>query len=128
MVSRAQKGRIDGLAVVSSYASRSPILIALQVSRLLPPVPPILRLEDRSGEAVFDFGTARGPLSQLGVRSMRLWRDLPTVWLYREPVDIWRSVDMLSALVWQKIGRHSCADTLYVFCNHRRDRLKVVYR
>ena len=48
---------------------------------------------------------------------MRLWRDLPTVYLHRDPVDFRKSIDGLSAIVEQQMELDPFADALYVFCN-----------
>ena len=58
---------------------------------------------------------------------MRLWRDLPTVYLHRDPVDFRKSIDGLAAIVEQQMGLDPFSDALYVFCNRHRDRLKVLY-
>lgn len=58
---------------------------------------------------------------------MRLFRDLPTVYLHRDVVDFRKSIDGLAAIVEQQMGLDPFADALYVFCNRHRDRLKVLY-
>ena len=58
---------------------------------------------------------------------MRLFRDLPAVYLHRDVVDFRKSIDGLSAIVEQAMGLDPFADALYVFCNRHRDRLKVLY-
>lgn len=58
---------------------------------------------------------------------MRLFRDLPTVYLHRDVVDFRKSIDGLAAIVEQQMDLDPFADALYVFCNRHRDRLKVLY-
>ena len=58
---------------------------------------------------------------------MRMFRDLPTVYLHRDVVDVRKSIDGLSAIVEQQMDLDPFADALYVFCNRHRDRLKVLY-
>ncbi len=58
---------------------------------------------------------------------MRLFSDLPTVYLHRNVVDFRKSIDGLSAIVAKQMDLDSFADALYVFCNRHRDRLKLLY-
>jgi len=54
---------------------------------------------------------------------MRLFRNLPTVYLHRDVVDFRKSIDGLAAIVEQQMELDRFADALYVFCNRHRDRL-----
>jgi transposase len=49
------------------------------------------------------------------------------VYVCREPVDFRKSIDGLSALVTQRLGRDPFAAALYVFANRRRDKVKILY-
>ena len=49
------------------------------------------------------------------------------VYLCREIVDMRKSIGGLSALVEQQLGLDPFQPTLYVFCNRRRDKIKVLY-
>ena len=58
---------------------------------------------------------------------MRLFRDLPPVYLYRDVVDFRTAIDGLALIVEQEMGLSPYAEALYVFCNRRRDKLKLLY-
>lgn len=49
------------------------------------------------------------------------------VYVCREAVDFRKSIDGLSALVTQTLGRDPFAAALYVFANRRRDKVKILY-
>lgn len=49
------------------------------------------------------------------------------VYLCREPVDMRKSIDGLSALVEQGLGLDPFAAALYVFASRRRDKIKILY-
>lgn len=49
------------------------------------------------------------------------------IYLCRAPVDFRKSVDGLSALVEQELGFKLFDDTLYVFINRQRTKLKALY-
>lgn len=49
------------------------------------------------------------------------------VYVCREAVDFRKSIDGLSALVQQTLGRDPFAAALYVFANRRRDKVKILY-
>ena len=46
------------------------------------------------------------------------------VYLYRPAIDFRKSIGGLSALVEQELGLNPFDDTLYLFINRRRDKLK----
>lgn len=48
------------------------------------------------------------------------------VYLYADPVDMRKSIDGLSALVEQDMALSPFADALFVFCNRRRDKIKLL--
>ena len=54
-------------------------------------------------------------------------RDEVAVFVCREPVDFRKSIDGLSALVSQTLGRDPFAPQLYVFANRRRNKVKILY-
>ena len=54
-------------------------------------------------------------------------RDEVAVYVCREPVDFRKSIDGLSALVAQTLGRDPFAAQLFVFANRRRDKVKILY-
>ena len=49
------------------------------------------------------------------------------VYLYRPAIDFRKSIGGLSALVEQELGLNLFGDTLYVFINRRRDKIKALY-
>jgi len=49
------------------------------------------------------------------------------VWLYRQPTDMRKSYDGLSALVRQVLGDDPLNGSLYVFVNRRRTQMKCLY-
>lgn len=49
------------------------------------------------------------------------------VYLCREAVDMRRSINGLSVLVEQGLALDPFAAALYVFCNRKRDKIKVLY-
>ncbi|MCP5057482.1 MAG: IS66 family insertion sequence element accessory protein TnpB [bacterium] len=49
------------------------------------------------------------------------------VYLYRGIVDMRKSIDGLSAIVEQELGLNPFGVQLFVFCNRKRDKIKVLY-
>ena len=49
------------------------------------------------------------------------------VYLCREVVDFRKSINGLSALVEDHLGLNPFGPQLFVFCNRRRDKLKILY-
>ena len=58
---------------------------------------------------------------------MEMWSNPPAIYLYREAVDFRKSINGLALIVEQELGLSPLADALYVFCNRKRDKLKVLY-
>jgi transposase len=54
-------------------------------------------------------------------------REEVRVFLCREPVDLRRSIDGLSVLVEKELGLDPFAPQLVVFCNRKRDKIKILY-
>jgi len=54
-------------------------------------------------------------------------RDDVAVYLCRQPVDFRKSIDGLSILVEQELEHDPFAEALFVFCNRKRDKIKVLY-
>ena len=48
------------------------------------------------------------------------------VYLHRDAIDFRKSINGLAALVEQGLGRDPFAAAVYVFCNRRRDRIKLL--
>lgn len=49
------------------------------------------------------------------------------VYLYRGIVDMRKSINGLSVIVEEELGLSPFAPALYVFCNRRRDKIKILY-
>lgn len=49
------------------------------------------------------------------------------IYLHRDPVDFRKSINGLSVIVEEAMGLTACSGSLFVFCNKRRDKLKVLY-
>lgn len=49
------------------------------------------------------------------------------VWLYTPPVDMRKSIDGLAALVEKDMALSPMMCALFVFCNKRRDKIKLLY-
>ncbi len=58
---------------------------------------------------------------------MKIFVDVGVVYLHREPVDFRKAIDGLSLIVEQAMGLSVFDPALFVFCNQRRDKLKVLY-
>ena len=58
---------------------------------------------------------------------MNWFNDLPTVYLHRTPVDFRKAVNGLCELVQQELEMNPFDENLYVFCNRKRDRLKILH-
>ena len=50
-----------------------------------------------------------------------------TVLLHRKPVDFRKSINGLTAIVEQEMGSDVFSGQVFVFCNKKRDKLKVIY-
>ncbi len=49
------------------------------------------------------------------------------VYLYRGIVDMRKSINGLSAIVEEELGLSPFAPKLFVFCNRKRDKIKILY-
>ena len=58
---------------------------------------------------------------------MRPSNERPEVFLCRDAVDFRKGVNGLPALVEAELGHDPFAECLFVFCNRRRDRVKILY-
>jgi transposase len=58
---------------------------------------------------------------------MRPSNDLPRVYLCREPVDLRKAINGLSMLVEGVLSLDPFQPHLFVFCNRRRDKIKILY-
>jgi len=55
------------------------------------------------------------------------WNESEAVYLHRDPVDFRKSINGLSVIVDEAMGLSPFDAGLFVFCNRRRDKLKVLY-
>jgi len=58
---------------------------------------------------------------------MRPSNDLPAVYLSRDIVDFRKGINGLSILVEEALQLDPFSEQLFVFCNRRRDRVKILY-
>ena len=58
---------------------------------------------------------------------MRMFAEVSAVYLHREPVDFRQSINGLSALVEGQMNLALFSGAVFVFCNRRRDKLKILY-
>jgi len=58
---------------------------------------------------------------------MRPSNDLPAVYLCRDVVDFRKGINGLSILVEEAMFKNPFSEQLFVFCNRRRDRVKIIY-
>ena len=58
---------------------------------------------------------------------MRPSNELPAVYLCREVVDFRKGINGLAALVEEDLDQDVFSERLYVFCNRRRDRVRILY-
>lgn len=58
---------------------------------------------------------------------MRPTNDLPLVYLSREAVDFRKGINGLSILVQETLNLDPFSEHLFVFCNRRRNRVKILY-
>ena len=55
------------------------------------------------------------------------WNTEVTIYLHRDPVDFRKSINGLSVIVDEAMGLSPFDPGVFVFCNRRRDKLKVLY-
>ena len=58
---------------------------------------------------------------------MRPPNDLPAVYLCRDAIDFRKGINGLAVLVENTLQLDPFSEQLYVFCNRRRDRIKILY-
>ena len=58
---------------------------------------------------------------------MKMFVDVPQVYLHREAVDFRKSVNGLSLIVEQGMKLSPLSDALFVFCNKTHRQIKVLY-
>ncbi|WP_286287996.1 IS66 family insertion sequence element accessory protein TnpB [Thalassotalea piscium] len=58
---------------------------------------------------------------------MKMFVDVPDVYLHRQFVDFRKSINGLSALLDSELQLPVLSGALFVFCNKGRDKLKILY-
>lgn len=58
---------------------------------------------------------------------MRPSADLPAVYLCKAPVDFRKGIQGLAVLVEAQLSLDPFSERLFVFCNRRRDAIKILY-
>ncbi len=58
---------------------------------------------------------------------MQMFVDVGAVYLHREPVDFRKSINGLSVIVESEMALSPLSGALFVFCNKKRDKLKLLY-
>jgi len=58
---------------------------------------------------------------------MRPANDLPVVYLCRDAIDFRKGINGLSILVEDALSLDPFSEQLFVFCNRRRNRIKILY-
>jgi transposase len=58
---------------------------------------------------------------------MKMFVDVGSVYLHRDPVDFRKSINGLSVIVEQSMGLAVFDSSLFLFCNKQRDKLKILY-
>lgn len=58
---------------------------------------------------------------------MKMFVDVSQIYLHKQPVDFRKSINGLSVLVEQQMQLSPFSDAIFVFCNRRQDKLKVLY-
>ncbi|PUD98841.1 MAG: IS66 family insertion sequence hypothetical protein [Candidatus Sedimenticola endophacoides] len=52
---------------------------------------------------------------------------MPSIYLYRDPVDFRKSFRGLAAIVEQELGHNPFTGALYAFTNRRRNKIKLLF-
>lgn len=58
---------------------------------------------------------------------MKMFIDIPDVFLLRDVVDFRKSINGLIGIVEDELERDAYTGALFVFCNKAKDRLKILY-
>jgi len=58
---------------------------------------------------------------------MKMFVDVPKVFLHRDFVDFRKSINGLTGIVEYELARDPYTGALFVFCNKAKDKLKILY-
>ena len=58
---------------------------------------------------------------------MKWFSDIPAVYLHRNPVDFRKAINGLCIVVEQEMAMNPFDESLFIFCNRGRDKLKVLH-
>ena len=58
---------------------------------------------------------------------MQMFREVSAVYRHREPVDFRKSINGLTLVIESDLSRSPFSGALYVFCNRKREKLKIIY-
>jgi transposase len=58
---------------------------------------------------------------------MKIFSELPTVYLHRDAVDFRMSINGLVCIVEMQMNLSPFDDALFMFCNKNKDKIKIVY-
>jgi transposase len=58
---------------------------------------------------------------------MRSFREFDVLYIHRAPVDMRKNINGLAAIVQEEMKLDLRSSTLFIFCNERRTRMKILY-
>lgn len=58
---------------------------------------------------------------------MRALQTFSSLYIHRDPVDMRKSINGLSAIVQEEMGLSFSPGSLFIFCNRRRTHMKMLY-
>jgi len=60
------------------------------------------------------------------LRYLRPAREMPLIYLYRDPIDFRKQINGLTALIEQELGHNPFSGALYAFTNRSRNKIKCL--
>ncbi|MCZ6803625.1 MAG: IS66 family insertion sequence element accessory protein TnpB [Proteobacteria bacterium] len=66
-------------------------------------------------------------MNALGLTGMRMFVEVPKLYLHREPVDFRKQINGLSVLVEETLQLNPFDEAVFIFINRSRNRLKILY-
>jgi len=58
---------------------------------------------------------------------MKSFREFEALYIHRAPVDMRKSINGLAAIVQEEMKLNLRSSSLFIFCNERRTRMKILY-